>query len=294
MTKLTQILNNIQYSAFFGDSNCEIDYPKQFDVENTDANTIMWLNDKSFFLLDSLNYGTVICTRAPEVKRPTVNYILVNNPRFAFKTVLELFFVDKVIPSISKTSVIHPSVKIGVDALIGENVVIEGGCEIGNSVQIDHNSVIKKNTRIGNNVKIGSCCTIGGVGFGYEKDIEGEYSLIPHLGNVVLNDRVEIGNNTCIDRGVLGSTILEENVKVDNLVHIAHGVKIGANSLIIANSMIAGSVTIGENVWVAPSSSILNKKSVGTNSTIGMGAVVVKNVEVGQVIVGNPGKPLIK
>jgi UDP-3-O-[3-hydroxymyristoyl] glucosamine N-acyltransferase len=154
--------------------------------------------------------------------------------------------------------------------------------------------VLKYGTKIHDNAKIGANCTIGGVGFGYELDEEKKYVLLPHLGNVVLKSFVEIGNNTCIDRAVMGSTILEENVKVDNLVHIAHGVVIGKNSLIIANSMIAGSTKIGENVWVAPSVSILNKKTISDNSYIGMGAVVIKDVKENETIVGNPGKALVK
>lgn len=107
-----------------------------------------------------------------------------------------------------------------------------------------HNTVILKDTIIEDNVVIGANNTIGGVGFGYEKDREGNFELIPHIGNVHIKRNVEIGNNTCIDRAVLGSTILEENVKVDNLVHIAHGVFVGRNSVVIANAMVAGSVNI--------------------------------------------------
>jgi UDP-3-O-[3-hydroxymyristoyl] glucosamine N-acyltransferase len=143
-------------------------------------------------------------------------------------------------------------------------------------------------------VKVGCNCTIGGTGFGYEKDENGEFQLIPHLGNVVLEDYVEIGNNTCIDRAVLGSTILEENVKVDNLVHIAHGVKVMRNSVVIANAMVAGSVVIGENSWISPSVSILNQKKVGNNALVGLGAVVIKDVEDNDIIVGNPGKSIKK
>jgi UDP-3-O-[3-hydroxymyristoyl] glucosamine N-acyltransferase len=108
----------------------------------------------------------------------------------------------------------------------------------------------------------------------------------------VIEDGVEIGNNTTIDRAVLGSTFIRKNSKIDNLVHIAHGVEIGENSLIIANAMVAGSTSIGRNVWVAPSASIINKISVGDNSIIGMGAVVVRSVSEGQTIVGNPGKDI--
>lgn len=92
----------------------------------------------------------------------------------------------------------------------------------------------------------------------------------------------------------MGSTLLSENVKVDNLVHIAHGVQIGKNSLIIANSMIAGSVEIGENVWVSPSTSIRQKLVVDNDALIGMGAVVVKNVDASSIVAGNPAKPLSK
>jgi UDP-3-O-[3-hydroxymyristoyl] glucosamine N-acyltransferase len=85
-----------------------------------------------------------------------------------------------------------------------------------------------------------------------------------------------------------------DNVKVDNLVHIAHGVQVGRNSLVIANAMVAGSVQIGENTWVAPSSSIINQKKIGNNVTIGLSAVVVKNVEDGQTVIGSPAEEISK
>jgi UDP-3-O-[3-hydroxymyristoyl] glucosamine N-acyltransferase len=92
----------------------------------------------------------------------------------------------------------------------------------------------------------------------------------------------------------LESTILHKNVKVDNLVHIAHGVEIGANSLIIANAMIAGSVKIGENTWIAPSSSIIQKTTVGNDVIVGLGSVVLKNVEDGSVVAGVPARKIEK
>jgi UDP-3-O-[3-hydroxymyristoyl] glucosamine N-acyltransferase len=156
--------------------------------------------------------------------------------------------------------------------------------------KIGHNNTIHKKTIIGNDVKIGSNNTIGGVGFGYEKNEFGKNEVLPHIGNVVIKNKVEVGNNTCIDKAVLGSTIICENVKIDNLVHIAHGVIIKDNSLIIANSMIGGSSIIGENVWVSPSVSIINKISVGDNSLVGMGAVVLKSLDQNTVSVGNPSK----
>ena len=109
-----------------------------------------------------------------------------------------------------------------------------------------------------------------------------------------MENNVEIGNNTCVDRAVIGSTTLGENVKVDNLVHIAHGVKVARNTVIIANAMVAGSVTIGENTWIAPSASILNQKNIGDNVLVGMSSLVLKDVEDNQIVAGVPAKVIKK
>jgi UDP-3-O-[3-hydroxymyristoyl] glucosamine N-acyltransferase len=118
--------------------------------------------------------------------------------------------------------------------------------------------------------------------------------LIPHIGNVVIEEGVEIGNCTCIDKAVLGSTILRKNCKIDNLVHIAHGVEIGENALIIAHAMVAGSVHVGKNSWIAPGALIINQVSVGENTTVGLGAVVIKDVADNQTVVGNPARNILK
>lgn len=279
---------------FVGNNQSEVVQLIQLSPSNDRADVLMWASEKNIQIIEQVKKGVIICPETFSEFQPGCQYIISANPRQTFQKVLEEFFIKKPEPSINKSAFIHPSAKLGNAVSIGGNVVVEENCIIGNNVMIDHNTVIKSDTRIDDGVKIGSNCTIGGVGFGYERDAEGSYQVIPHIGNVVLKKGVEIGNNTCIDRAVLGSTILEENVKVDNLVHIAHGVTIGKNSLIIANTMIGGSTHIGENVWVAPSTSILNKKNIQSNSVLGMGAVVIKDVEEGQTIIGNPGKPLNK
>lgn len=295
MPKLEEIINSLPNCKFYGNIDTEILFPLPLDINNDNPSAIMWISDKNIEKFHKINYGTVICSLSKNVDiNNNINVIKVDNPRNAFRVILEKFFNVAKESYVAKSAQISANVIIGKDPFIGENVVVEKDCVIGDFVEINHNTVIYSGTIIGNNVKIGANNSIGGVGFGYEKDQDGTYVLIPHLGNVVLENNVHIGNNTAIDRAVLGSTLLQENVKVDNLVHIAHGVNIGRNSLIIANSMIAGSCIIGENVWVAPSSSVLNKISVNNNALIGMGAVVVKNVEERQIIVGNPGKPLQK
>jgi UDP-3-O-[3-hydroxymyristoyl] glucosamine N-acyltransferase len=139
-------------------------------------------------------------------------------------------------------------------------------------------------------VKIGFYCAIGEDGFGYAREEDGTLFKMPHTGNVVINENVEIGNNVCIDRAVIGSTVIGSGTKIDNLVHIAHGVKIGKNCLIVAGSVIGGSAEIGDNCFIGINASIKNKVKIGNDVTIGMGAVVTKDVPDGETWIGNPAK----
>lgn len=291
--KIEDILEVIKYKEFKGNRELRIKNVMPLQVTNNLDDVLMWVNEKNIDKLALLKKGTVICPAGASFDyNENVNYIFTEKPREAFRNVLEYFFMEAPRSGIEKNVHIHESVTLGENCYIGINVVIEKDCKIGDNCQIDHNSVIKHGTLISNKVTIGANCTIGGVGFGYEKDADGIYTFMPHLGNVIIDSNVEIGNNVCIDRAVLGSTHLSKNVKVDNFVHIAHGVFIDENSLLIAHSMIAGSTRIGKNVWVAPSSSIINACQVGDNATIGMGAVVVKTVEEGKIVVGNPARPI--
>lgn len=294
MVQISKILSGISPVKFVGNKDALVSIPMPLNVNNEDPNILMWVNDANVSLLEKVLAGTIICSPLFSRFKPSCNYIIVDRPRLAFKQVVEIFFMPVSLTGISSTAQIDATVIIGERAHIGHHVVIEANCLIGDDCSIGHNTVIHQNTQIGNDVKIGANNTIGGVGFGYEKDIDGAFSLMPHIGNVIIKDKVEIGNNTCIDRAVLASTILHENVKIDNLVHIAHGVIIGKNSLIIANAMVAGSTVIGENVWFAPSASVLNKRTIADNAVIGMGAVVLKNVNEAETIVGNPGKVMPK
>lgn len=292
MINIKEIINSLKVIEYLGDNSAKVNKVVPINEVNTTRNALSWCNDKNLDKLKDIDNNSAIILTSNNIglKDRKFNNIIVENPRRAFQKILIDFFLEKRKPYISSSANISEKVQLGEGISIGMNVVIEEGCIIGNNVKILHNTVIMKNTLIGNNVTIGANNTIGGTGFGYEKDEEGDFELIPHIGNVIIKDNVDIGNNTCIDRAVLGSTILENNVKIDNLVHIAHGVKVGRNSVVIANAMVAGSVNIGENSWIAPSSSIINKKDVGANALVGLGAVVTKNVENNTIVAGNPAK----
>jgi len=191
---------------------------------------------------------------------------------------------------IHPSAIIETGARVGKDVVIGANVFISADSVIGNNCSIHANTVIK-NSNIGDNVRIGANNTIGENGFGYNKLESGIIEPFPHYGRVIIKDNVDIGNNTCIDRGSLSDTIIESGVKIDNLVHVAHNVYIGENSLIIACSMIAGSVVIGKNGWIAPSSSIRNGISIGENVTVGLGSTVAGNVGDNLTVMGSPAMP---
>lgn len=158
-----------------------------------------------------------------------------------------------------------------------------------NYYQTDFHSVFR-NTSIYSELNIGHASSIGGAGFGFVFEDDQTSWRVPHLGRVILHDRVEIGSNTCIDRGCLGDTVIGEATKIDNLVHIAHNVKIGKNCHIVAHACIAGSAKIGSGTWVGPHAVIRNGITVGKNCLIGMGAVVTKDVPDGWTVAGVPAK----
>ncbi|MBL7884165.1 MAG: UDP-3-O-(3-hydroxymyristoyl)glucosamine N-acyltransferase [Bacteroidia bacterium] len=296
MIAILDIIKVIKPIEYIGDKAALVKELIQLEARNQNENALYWCSDKNIKQLKDIEKGVVVCStlvKSIGIKK-SCNYLIVDSPRLAFQKIILEFFYQKPVASISDRASIHSSVQLKKNVSVGPNVLIEENCIVGENTSIGANSVILRNTIIGNNVQIGCNNTIGGVGFGYERNEKGEFELIPHIGNVIIRDRVEIGNNTCIDRAVLGSTLIEENVKVDNLVHIAHGVVIGRNSLVIANSMIAGSVVVGENVWIAPSTSVINKCTIEDNAFVGMGAVVLKSVASNTVVVGNPARVLNK
>lgn len=151
-------------------------------------------------------------------------------------------------------------------------------CFIEPQMQAWESNYICENTRFDGVMMWGKNNVIGGHGFGYEKSKDGIPLRIKHLGNVVIGKNVEIGSNVCIDRGVIDSTIIGDNTKIDNLVHIAHNVKIGKSCLIVAGAVIGGSTTIEDNTFVGINASIKNKLKIGSNVVIGMGSTVLSDV----------------
>jgi len=222
-------------------------------------------------------------------------YIVSQDPRLSFIRVLNKFYSKDhshtgihVTAIISESAIIGEGVYVGANCFIGDNVVI------GDRTKIFPNTVIMDDTIIGSDCYVKSGVVIGQPGFGFENDEKGIPIHFPHLGKVIIGNNVYIGANTTIDRAALEDTFLADNVKVDNLVHIAHNVHIEENSLIIAHAMLGGGVHIGKNCWISPNVAIKQQIKVGDKALVGLGAVVIRDVDANTVIIGNPGKTLIK
>jgi UDP-3-O-[3-hydroxymyristoyl] glucosamine N-acyltransferase len=216
--------------------------------------------------------------------------ILTPNPRLLMSLLLTPFDIPSTVTNQSVH--IHPDAQIAPSAILGPGVVIGADVEVDADCVIGPNTVIDHAT-IGEGTRIAYNCSIGSDGFGYEIDEEtGEIVKFPHLGRVIIGRWVEIFSNVCIARGSLRDTVLEDEVKVDNLVHVAHNCHVRRGAFLIANAMLGGSVDIGEYAWIAPSTSLMNGITVGRCAMTGLGAVAIQTIEDNAVVIGVPAKKL--
>jgi len=183
---------------------------------------------------------------------------------------------------IGQNVILGDNVKIYPNSFIGDNVVI------GDNVYIFAGAKIYSETIIGNNCTIHSGTIIGADGFGFVPNEEGIYSKVPQIGNVIIEDNVDIGANTTIDRATLGSTIIRKGVKLDNQIQIAHNVEIGKNTVIAAQTGVAGSTKIGENCMIGGQVGIAGHLVIGNNVRLQAQSGVARNIKDDEILQGSP------
>lgn len=232
-----------------------------------------------------------------------------DNPRFAFARIAGLFAPpQRLIPGIHASAVVAPGAKTGRDVAIGPNAVVDEGAVLGDNVvlfpgvyvgknaHIGEGTIIHANVTIEQEVRIGAHCiihagtVIGSDGFGFVENARKHYK-IPQIGNVIIEDNVEIGSNCCVDRATSDSTIIRSGTKIDNLVHIAHNVVIGHDCLIVAQVGISGSVTVGNSVTLAGQVGIAGHLTIGDRTVVAAKSGVTKSIIGGVHVSGFPAKP---
>ncbi|MGN6531345.1 MAG: UDP-3-O-(3-hydroxymyristoyl)glucosamine N-acyltransferase [Ginsengibacter sp.] len=184
---------------------------------------------------------------------------------------------------------------LGHNVKIGTNVQLYPQVYLGDNVTIDDNSILYPGVKIhhdcviGKNVCIHAGCVIGGDGFGYAPQADGSFKKIPQIGNVVVENNVEIGANTTIDRSTLGSTIIKRGAKLDNLIQIAHNVEIGMNTVIAAQSGVSGSTKIGNNVMIGGQAGIVGHIIIADGTKINAQSGVAKTIKIpNTAVTGSP------
>lgn len=204
---------------------------------------------------------------------------------------------------ISKSAIYGENIYIGAFAYLGENIKIGNNTKIYPNVYIGDNVVIGDNvilfsgakiysdTLIGDNCVIHSCAILGADGFGFAPNEQGEFIKVPQTGNVVIEDNVDVGAATSIDRATLGSTIIRKGVKLDNHIQIAHNVEIGKNTVIAAQTGIAGSAKIGENCMIGGQVGIVGHITIGNNVKIQAQSGIGRNVKDNETLQGSPALP---
>ncbi|MBW2568672.1 MAG: UDP-3-O-(3-hydroxymyristoyl)glucosamine N-acyltransferase [Deltaproteobacteria bacterium] len=254
-------------------------------VTHSNPNQLVYLEDAKYVskMLKKSNISSVITTEELVSSLPKELGIGVSiNPRKSFYEIHNHLAKDTVFYWTPFKTEISSNAKIHPTAYIAErNVRIGEGCEICPNVSILKNTILERDVI----VRTGS--VIGAEGFEFNR-IGKKVLHVAHAGGVLINSRVEIQANCCIDKAVFnGFTEIGEDTKLDNLIHVAHNVVIGKRCLLAANAMVAGSVIIGNDVWIGPSATISSEILIGDGASITIGSVVVRDVASGQRVTGN-------
>lgn len=280
-------------------------------IDEAKANELTFVANKKYFtkLTETKAAAVILALNAPEVPLPSLRTA---NPYLAFARVLEWFYPPYTPPvGVHPTAVIAPTARIGSSsaigpyAVIGENVVVGDHARIfahvviypkvhiGRYFTAHAGVVVREGTKIGDRVVLQSGVVIGGDGFGYVPLPDGSTYKIPQAGTVLLEDEVEVGANTTIDRATIGTTIIRRGAKVDNLVMIAHGCEVGEGALLAAQVGLAGSTTLEAGVRMGGQVGAAGHLTVGKNTMVAAQSGIPHDVPANSVIGGYPAVDIL-
>ena len=285
---------------------------KDFDItslsslNNVKNNSLLFYSELAnyqFKIKDNVNYDlkklekfkNIALITTDEIKNKiNIPIISSENPRLDFQRVAMKFFTeDEFSPGIHKTAVVEKSSSIGKDVYIGPHCYIGNNVKIGDKTKILANVCIYGKTQIGSNSVILSNTTIGSEGFSFYFDAD-EFFHFPHLGSVLIGDNVWIGSNCTVEKSQIDQTIIEDHVKIDDIVHVGHNSIVKKAAQITAGSVISGRAKIGKGCWIAPNSVIDAGCEIGDGCIVGTASLVMSNFPKNSVIAGSPARLLKK
>lgn len=303
-----QEINNVLLGEIVGTTSCQITAPEQ--LEAAAETEISFIGNKKYEKFWESSKACVAIVNKDISIQPGKNraFIKVNNADLAMSQVLALFapaapvFETDIHPTavIDKSATIGNGTKIGAGTYIGPNVSIGENVTIypnvtildetiiGNETVIWSGTVIRERSHIGMYCILHPNCTIGADGFGFRPCPQKGLVKIPQIGNVIIGNGVEIGANSCVDRGKFSSTVIGDGCKIDNLVQIGHNSKLGKCCIMAGNSGLAGSVTLGNGVVIGGSVSVKDHVTIGDGAMVGAGSGVAGDVEAGKTVLGYP------
>lgn len=291
-----------------GDGSIEIN--DVLGIEDAGEGHVTFIAKKKFMpLLAQSKASAVIVDHEIDAK---IAQIVTTSPILAFAKLLDAFHPEsRPEPHIDSRSALGQNVTLGKDVTIspfvsiGDNVSIGDGtifypgvvvgsdCGIGDEVILHPNVILYRNTVLGNRVILHAGVVIGADGFGYTPDETGRHYKIPQTGQVVIEDDVEIGANTCIDRATVGCTIVKRGTKIDNLVQIAHNCTIGEHSILVSQAGMAGSCTLGHHVVIAGQAGLADHVTIGDQAMLAAQSGTFRDVESKAVQGGSPSVPAV-
>lgn len=301
-------INEILNGTIVGSITTKITAPEQLEVAN--ETEISFIGNKKYEKFWATSKACAAVVNEDIAIEPGENraFIKVKNADLAMSQVLSIFappppvLKNNIHPTatIDETAQIGNGAKIGANCYVGPNVIIGENttlypnvtildeCTIGKNTTIWSGAVVRERCLIGNDCIIHPNATIGADGFGFRPDPQKGLVKIPQIGNVVIGNQVEIGANSCVDRGKFSSTIIGDGCKIDNLVQIGHNCKLGMFCIMAGNSGLAGSVTLGNGVIIGGGASVKDHTTIGEGAIIGAGSGVTSDVETGKTVLGYP------